>query len=210
MNKYGKYFIPAIYFGVIVVMVLSVLLVINGIKNFLSENESPKYVLDDYFSDISPVMKTENDSKIIRPYINDKVKIGTYFYDYKSDAKKQESSIIQYKNTYIQNKGVDYISDEEFEVVSVMSGEIESIIENEIYGKVITIKHNDNLKTVYSNVKDILVTEGYKVSQGEIIATSSSSKINTNDKSMLHFEVYYKNETIDPENLYTLSVSELE
>ena len=91
-----------------------------------------------------------------------------------------------------------------------MNGEVESIEDNEIYGKIVTIKHNDNFKSVYSNVKDILVTVGYKVSQGEIIAASNSSKIDKEHASLLHFEVYYKGEAIDPENLYTLSVSELE
>ena len=29
------------------------------------------------------------------------------------------------------------------------------------------------------------------------------------EKSLLHFEVYYKDNAIDPENLYTMSVSDL-
>ena len=210
MRKYGKIFIPVIYISVIIVMVLSVLLVINGVKSFLNEQEKPNYVLDDYFSDISPVMKTEKNDKVIRPYLDDKVKVGKYFYDYKANDDKKKSSIIVYENTYIQNKGVDYVNTEDFDVVSIMNGEVESIEDNEIYGKIITIKHNDNFKSVYSNVKDILVTVGYKVSQGEIIAASNSSKIDKEHASLLHFEVYYKGEAIDPENLYTLSVSELE
>ena len=47
MRKYGKFFIPAIYVSVIIIMVVSVLLVINGVKSFLNEQEKPNYVLDD-------------------------------------------------------------------------------------------------------------------------------------------------------------------
>ena len=38
--------------------------------------------------------------------------------------------------------------------------------------RVNSIKHNDNLISVYSNVTNINVSVGYKVSQGEIIASS--------------------------------------
>ena len=95
------------------------------------------------------------------------------------------------------------------DVVSILDGEVISIEDNAIYGKVVTIKHNDNLKSVYSNVKNVLVNVGYKISQGEIFASSDTYKVDTKVKSLLHFEVYYKDNAIDPENLYTMSVSDL-
>ena len=72
------------------------------------------------------------------------------------------------------------------------------------------VKHNDNLISVYSNIKDVLVSVGYTASQGEIIASSDKSKIDNGDNSMLHFEIYYKGNAVDPESLYTMSVSELQ
>ena len=51
------------------------------------------------------------------------------------------------------------------------------IKDGELYGKVITIKHNDNLYSVYSNISNVLISVGYRVSQGEIIGTSSDSKL---------------------------------
>ena len=50
---------------------------------------------------------------------------------------------------------------------------------------------------------------GYKTSQGEIIATSDTSRLEESKKPTLHFEVYYKGNTIDPEEMYTLKVSDL-
>ena len=125
------------------------------------------------------------------------------------EIKKQLDSLIYYENTYMQNNGVDYSNDEEFDVVSILDGEVISIEDNAIYGKVVTIKHNDNLKSIYSNVKNVLVNVGYKISQGEIFASSDTYKVDTKVKSLLHFEVYYKDNAIDPENLYTMSVSDL-
>ena len=110
----------------------------------------------------------------------------------------------------MQNNGVDYVSDEEFDVVSVLEGEIIGIEDNDVYGKILTIKHNENLISVYSNIKNITAKVGYKLSQGEIIGTSNKSSLESSDKTMLHFEVYYKGNALDPENLYTMSVSDFE
>lgn len=209
MKKYLKLIIPSIYVGVIAVMVVSSILVVTGVKNFLDEKKNYNYTLDNVFiKDTVPVSRNENNS-IIKPYTKDSVKVWKYLYDFESDSKKQVNSLIYYENTYMQNNGVDYTNDEDFEVVSILDGEVVSIEDNAIYGKVVTIKHNDNLKSVYSNVKDILVNVGYKINQGEIFGTSTSYKVDTSVKSLLHFEVYYKGSAIDPENLYTMSVSDL-
>ena len=209
MKKYSKIIIPSIYVGVIGVMVVSCLLVVSGVKNFLNERKDYDYTLDKVFiKDTIPVSKNEN-NMIIKPCTNDKVKVHSYFYDFEGDTKKQLDSLIYYENTYMQNNGVDYSNDEEFDVVSILDGEVISIEDNAIYGKVVTIKHNDNLKSVYSNVKNVLVNVGYKISQGEIFASSDTYKVDTKVKSLLHFEVYYKDNAIDPENLYTMSVSDL-
>ena len=89
----------------------------------------------------------------------------------------------------------------------ILSLDRESILYND-NGKVVTIKHNDNLKSVYSNVDGVLVSVGYKVHQGEIFAMSAKPKLKSDYESMLHFEVFYKESAIDPENMYTLSVSD--
>lgn len=209
MGKYSKVLIPAFYVGIVIIMGMSVILVLSGISRYLNDKVNYKYTLDGVFeSNTLPVVSNKNTS-IIKPYIASNVKIGKYFYDFEADENKQEESIVYYENTYLQNNGVDYVSDESFDVVSILDGEIISIDESDVYGKVITIKHNDNLKTVYANVEDVLVSVGYKVSQGEIIAVSAKSTTNTTEKSLLHFEVYYKENVMDPENFYTLSVDEL-
>lgn len=210
MGKYYKLLIPTFYIGIVAVMVVSILLVVSGIKNYVSENNNIKYTLDSVFDKkIEPVNKT-NSNMIIRPYLSDNVKLERTFYDYQAESQNQEKSLIIYENTYIQNSGVDYTSDEEFDVVSILEGEIISIEDNDIYGKILTVKHNENLTSVYSNIKNITATVGYKLSQGEIVGVSNKSSFESSDKSMLHFEVYYKGNTIDPESLYTMSVSDLE
>ncbi len=210
MGKYYKVLLPIFYIGIIAVMVACILLVITGIKNYVEDSNKTKFTLDSVFEDtVEPVNKTESNT-IIKPFTSDKVTVGRTFYDYKSEAKKQERSLIVYENTYMQNNGVDYVCSDEFDVVSVLAGEIISIEDNDVYGKVVTIKHNENLTSIYSNIKSITAKVGYKISQGEILGVSNKSSLESSDKNMLHFEVYYKGNPIDPENLYTMSVSDFE
>ena len=191
MKDYVKIAIPFVYVGIIVFMVLISVFLINGVKNYIKEDAIYKYALDNVFDeDVFPVMKVETEN-IVRPYIESNVQIGKYFYDYEGTDDKQKDSIIYYKDTYMQNTGVNYIHDESFDVVSVLNGEVIGIEDNDIYGKIVTIKHNDNLITTYSNIDDVVVDMGYNVSQGEIIGTSKISEISENktlNKEMLQFQ----------------------
>lgn len=210
MNKYSKILLPTFYIGIIAVMVLCSTLVVSGVKTYLLNRQEMKFTIDNVFDeDTTPVVKTETNI-IVKPYISDSVKVGRYFYDFESDEKKQENSLILYEDTYMQNNGVDYVDNKNFDVVAILDGEIISIEDSEVYGKVVTIKHNDNLKSVYSNVDGVLVTVGYKVHQGEIFAMSAKPKLKSDYESMLHFEVFYKESAIDPENMYTMSVSDFQ
>ena len=210
MNKYSKILLPTFYIGIIAVMVLCSTLVVSGVKTYLLNRQEMKFTIDNVFDeDTTPVVKTETNI-IVKPYISDSVKVGRYFYDFESDEKKQENSLILYEDTYMQNNGVDYVDNKNFDVVAILDGEIISIEDSEVYGKVVTIKHNDNLKSVYSNVDGVLVTVGYKVHQGEIFAISAKPKLQSDYESMLHFEVFYKESAIDPENMYTMSVSDFQ
>ena len=210
MNKYSKILLPTFYIGIIAVMVLCSTLVVSGVKTYLLNRQEMKFTIDNVFDeDTTPVVKTETNI-IVKPYISDSVKVGRYFYDFESDEKKQENSLILYEDTYMQNNGVDYVDNKNFDVVAILDGEIISIEDSEVYGKVVTIKHNDNLKSVYSNVTGVLVTVGYKIHQGEIFAMSAKPKLQSDYESMLHFEVFYKESAIDPENMYTMSVSDFQ
>lgn len=210
MNKYSKILLPTFYIGIIAVMVLCSTLVVSGVKTYLLNRQEMKFTIDNVFDeDTTPVVKTETNI-IVKPYISDSVKVGRYFYDFESDEKKQEKSLILYEDTYMQNNGVDYVDNKNFDVVAILDGEIISIEDSEVYGKVVTIKHNDNLKSVYSNIDGVLVTVGYKIHQGEIFAMSAKPKLQSDYESMLHFEVFYKESAIDPENMYTMSVSDFQ
>ncbi len=146
---------------------------------------------------------------IVRPYLDNDVKLAKSFYDYMADAESQEKSIILFEDTYMQNSGADYTSTKTFDVVSVLDGNVISVKEDNILGTVVEIRHSNDLITVYQSLSDVAVKEGDNVIQGQIIAKSGTSNINKDLGNHLHFELYYKGMIVNPEEYYNKDVSEL-
>jgi lipoprotein NlpD len=64
------------------------------------------------------------------------------------------------------------------------------------YGKLIIIKHNSNLLSVYAHQGNSLVKEGSFVTQGEKLAILPAAS--NNKPPMLHFEIRQKGKPVDP------------
>ena len=207
MIKAKKMIIPSIYLFAVVLIVASILLVVSSINKYLTIPKDYNYAVDAQFENVVPVVETQ--TTIIKPYLSEDVKVGKYFYDFEADEEKQQNSIIFYENTYMQNSGVDYISDTVFDVVAVLEGEVISVENDPTLGNIVKLKHEKNLITVYQGIDNIDLKEGTTINQGTIIGTSGTSKINTNYTTSLHFEVYYNGELMDPENFYTLNIADL-
>ena len=207
MIKAKKMIIPSIYISAVVLIVASILLVISSINKYLTIPKDYNYAVDAQFENIVPVVETQ--TTIIKPFLSEDVKVGKYFYDFEADEERQQNSIIFYENTYMQNSGVDYVSDTVFDVVAVLDGEVISVETDPTLGNIVKLKHDKNLITVYQGIDNIDLKEGSTINQGTIIGTSGTSKINTNYTTSLHFEVYYNGELMDPENFYTLNIEDL-
>ena len=101
------------------------------------------------------------------------------------------------------HKGVDIKGSDDASVRSAYGGEVVSIENNYLTGTIVTIRHNDNLQTVYSSLdENVLVKIGDRVSAGQTIGkVSTSAKNESAEGPHLHFEVLENNIKVDP-NLY--------
>ena len=147
--------------------------------------------------------QTTSNEDIVRPYTSEKVKIGKNYYDYKSEEQKQEDSIIYYENTYMQNTGTDYTSDEIFDINAISDGTVTSITTDDIVGTTIKIDHQNNMISIYQSVKDVKVKEKDTVTKGQVIATSGTNNISSDLGNHLHFELYKDNVLVNPEEIFT-------
>lgn len=166
-------------------------------------NNGLEYVSYEILTDnIMPASKQETEKDVIRPYEDDSVKIGKSFYDYQAEEQNQEASIIYYEDTYIQNQGVDYISGELFQINSIADGTVISVTEDDIVGKTIKIKHNNEMISIYQSVNNVSVKEKDVVTKGQVIATSGTNNIGSDLGNHLHFELYNNNILVNPEDIF--------
>lgn len=98
---------------------------------------------------------------------------------------KLESTNLNYAN-----KGIVIQSNSSSSVKSIFEGKISYINDIEGLGKTVIIDHGDHYYSVYSMLKDVQVSEGQSISQGQIFA------ITQNDQ--LYFEVRHFSQPYDP------------
>ena len=140
----------------------------------------------------------ENKNTPIKPYTDERVTIGKYFYDYKADSKKQENSITYHDNTYMQNSGIDYILEEAFDVVSILDGTVTSVKTDDLLGKTVEIKHDNGYVSVYQSLSMVNVKKGDTVTRGQVIGKSGSNELDKDMGNHLHFELYVNGGVVDP------------
>lgn len=165
------------------------------------------YVTDTIIDNEYPVVG--EDTKIIRPYVDEDIKILKSYYDYKADEKTQENSIIFYENTYLQNSGVAYGGKEKFDVVAILDGTVIAVKEDNLLGKIVQIKHDKDLISVYQSLSEVNVKENDVVKQGDVIGKSGTSNISKSLNDHLHFELIYKGQTVNPEEYFDKRTSQL-
>ena len=181
---------------------------------FYIKSLSNKSYKDDYnyidkpiLNDLKPVIK---DTKTItRPFLDENVKIKVNYYDYKSTEDEQKSALIYFENTYLQNSGVVYGMDNYFEVVSILDGVVTEVKEDKTLNTIVTIKHENNVISVYQGLKDVTVKKDEEISAGTVIGKSSESNMLKNYKSTILFELIVNGTNVNPENYYNKTIDEL-
>lgn len=182
----------------IVVLFVPILMTVVFLNiNMKTETIEPDYVTETIVEDILPVINQTK--KIIRPYQDNTVKVLKNFYDYQSDETLQKSSIIVHDNNYIQNSGVDYGKDTEFEVISILEGTVVNVKEDDSLKGTVEIKHENGFISVYQSLKDIKVKKDQVISQGQVLGTATTNELDKDLGNHLHFELIVSGQNVNPE-----------
>lgn len=162
------------------------------------------YSNDSIISKTVPVLSEED--IIIRPYQSDKISIYKKFYDGENN---KEDAIIYYKDTYMQNSGIIYNSDNEFNVVSILDGEVIEVKKDDLLGYVVEVKHSNNLISSYEGMKSINVKKGDRINQDTLIGKSGEIDLDVNLKNALLFELIKDGKYVNPENYFDKKAKEI-
>lgn len=184
---------------------------IYGIESSILKNNEKKddlvYVSKTILSDVVPVIGES--SKIIKPYVNDEVKIYKTFYQKDGNEEEQKNSIIEYGNTYLQSSGICYSLDKEFDVVAIMDGTVIDVKDDELLGKVIEIRHNNNVISTYNGLSEVSVEKDVVVKSGDMIGVSGTSNIFKEAGNHLYFELAVNGKLVNPIDYYDKTLGEI-
>lgn len=193
MKRKIRFKIP--FYILLIALIPTVLFSLNSYTNKEKKKEEPS-VLEE--AEISYPVINENNN-IIYPYANETVKIGKNYYDYKAEEKKQEDSLVIHDNTYYQNSGIDFVSEDSFDVLAIANGTVTNVKEDNATGKVIEIKHDNGLISIYQSLSEVSVKKDDIISQSQIIGKSGSNELDKDLGNHLHLEIYENGVSVNPE-----------
>lgn len=101
------------------------------------------------------------------------------------------------------HNGIDIEQLEGTPVKAASSGMVIQAAQDPELGRLIKIKHEGDVVTVYAHLKDVYVKTGDRVTQGEVIGTVGKTRLAENPH--LHFEIWEKGEAQDPEKWLEIS-----
>lgn len=162
--------------------------------------QKESYVNKTIFQNEIPVIAQKE--VLIRPYVDNAIQIATNYYNKNDDEETQRNSLIFYENTYLKSTGIDYKIDYDFDVISVLDGVVITVREDQILGKLVEIKHNNNIISTYQSLSEVYVNVGDEVKQGGLIGKSGTSNLQKDMGSHLHFELMIDSKNVDPEEYY--------
>lgn len=190
--------VPTIYLLIVFCLTIIVYFTKEALqeKEIENINEEMTYVSNNILNKTIPVINIEE--TISAPYFDKNVKIARYFYNYTDELDMRKKSIVFYDDVYMPNTGIDYNNSEKFDVISIYSGTVIDVKDNDLMGKTVEIRHNNELISVYQGLDNIEVKKGDIIGFGMKIGTSGTSIINKDLGEHVHLEIYKNGEAIDP------------
>ena len=194
--KSRSFVVPTIYLLLIFSITVGIYFTKKAYDSYeVFEEENINYVSSSILNRTIPIINIPD--LITSPFSGEEVTIKTYFYNSEDDSDKKEQSLVFYNNTYMPNTGIDYTSKEVFNVLCIYDGTVIDVKEDELLGKTVEIRHNNELISVYQGLDNIEVSKGDIIALGQKIGTSGTNKLNTKGNN-LHLEIYKNGEVVDP------------
>ena len=199
--------IPTIYLLVLFVITTFVYFTKKSLANYEEIGlDNITYVSNSIFNRSIPIV---NIPDTIKSPVSSDIAISRYFYEASSDLAKKEKSIVFYEGTYMPNTGIDYSNGNTFDVLAAYDGTVVDVLDDELLGKTVKIRHNGEVISVYQGIDNLEVKKGDVVFTGQKIATSGKNKINKDLGESLHFEIYKDGITINPEKCINQKIGDI-
>lgn len=92
--------------------------------------------------------------------------------------------------------GLDIAVAEGTNVIAVRTGTVTEVRNSATYGKLLKYETEDGYEVMYAHLSAVLVKEGEKIKQGQVVAKSGNTGLSTGPH--LHYSLFRYGELVDP------------
>ena len=102
-----------------------------------------------------------------------------------------------------KNQGIDFQVSPGSPVFAAASGNVALITDNtENFGKIVLIRHKNNLISIYGRVAKVFVEKNEVVTRGQKIGSMAEKANDGKNQTILHFELRRGTQSVNPENYF--------
>lgn len=133
------------------------------------------------------------------------------FYEKSGTKEEQAKSLIKYNNSYRTSQGTGFAKKDgsSFDVLAAKSGKVVEVKETPLYGKCVVIEHDDNIKTYYFGLSEVVVVKGMIVNQKDKIGVSGHTELDKEAGNYVFLQVTKGKAYLNPEKVIGKKASEL-
>ncbi|MGM9969869.1 MAG: peptidoglycan DD-metalloendopeptidase family protein [Anaeroplasma sp.] len=148
--------------------------------------------------------------KFLLPISGEYEIVRTYF-DSSLSSEELVSAIIDTGSKIITSTGISYAKKDNsvFSVLAIYDGEVVSIEEDELSGAKITIKHSDDIISIYSSLSDVKVSVGDSISQGTTLGNASASIDDAAAGVHVYLQIKVNNSYVNPNTIIGKEIDEV-
>ena len=135
------------------------------------------------------------------------------FFDLDSDLSVLVNAVMNNGTTYVESRGISFQKEDNkiFDVYSVFPGEVISVSGNSesLEGYTITIKHENDITSVYSSLSSVNVAVGDMVDNDAKIGVSGTNINDTDAGIHVHLQLLHNGKYLNPKDAIGKEISEL-
>ena len=157
-----------------------------------------------------PTMTIESPMVFEMPITGEYVEVRGFFDPSLSDEELQ-ACMIDTGSKVIASVGISYAKNDNsvFSASAIYDGEVVSIVEDELSGSKVTIKHSDSVYSIYSSLSDVKVSLGDIIKQGKEIGLASASINDALAGVHVHVQIQIDGKYVNPTSVYGKALEDL-
>ena len=143
--------------------------------------------------------------------INGEHEVVRTFFDANLPDEQLASAIISNGSYMIESKGMSYSKPDNsvLDVTAIYEGVVTEVVDDELYGVSVTIKHSDEVVSIYSSLSDVTVHVNDTISQGEVIGKASTSVEDIDAGVHVHLEILVNGNYVNPSMVYGKELTDI-